>query len=158
MKVVILALATSLSVFAWDEQKKSAPLTKPALKRNALPSAPTWLTSPDNCTVRLEFTIQDGNNKDTFLILCNGNEYTIARTHISPNNEHNFQINGSVQSTTNANKVKVQYSAILSQENIDEGIKGEFTLKGNAALTSGKPTLLGHLGGQTLSLTATIIE
>jgi hypothetical protein len=108
-------------------------------------------------TVKLEFKLK-GEEEDTFFVLSSGGDYTIDQSHSGPESEQSLGINGNVASITDVKKVRLTYSVTEKHADINEGNKGQFTLKGSAILKASKETVLGRLGGRILAVTATVDE
>ncbi len=108
-------------------------------------------------TVKLEFKLK-GGEEDTFFVLSSGGDYTIDQSHSGPESEQSLGINGIVASITDVKKVRLTYSVTEKHADINEGNKGQFTLKGSAILKVSKETVLGRLGGRILAATATVDE
>lgn len=54
--------------------------------------------------------------------------------------------------------MRFSYTVSMMHEDLNEGEKGHFALKGSAVLKNGKEIVLGHMGEQVLSVKATIDE
>ena len=108
-------------------------------------------------TVKLEFKTK-GEGAESFLVLCSGGEYTINRSHIGPDNEHSQEFNGAVLPITDPKKIGFTYAVVWMHKSIAEDFDASFALKGSAVLKAGKETVLGFLGNQVLSVTATVDE
>ena len=108
-------------------------------------------------TVKLEFKTK-GEGGTSFLVLCSGGEYTVNRSHIGPDDEHSQEFNGEVLPITDPKKIGFTYSIVLMHKSIIEDFDASFALKGSAVLKAGKETVLGFLGNQVLSVTATVDE
>ena len=155
MKYVLLSLCLAMPVVAADKPAKPAPKAKPrfelklggSLSKNA--PAPLF-------TIKLEFKLH-GEEAETFLVLSSGGDYAISREHSGPNFEDSLQFDGSTASA-DGKKIQFTYAVVTMHEDRNEGERGDFTVKGSAVLKAGKETTLGQLGGQTLTVTATVDE
>ena len=159
MKYILLALSLCLALLAVAADKNAKPALK-AKPRFELKLGGSLLKSvpfPAR-TVKLAFTLKGEDEAETFIVLSSGGEYTISHEHSGPDFEHSLQFNGEVTPGADATKVAFTYSVMTMHENQNEGERGAFTLKGSAVLKAGKETLLGHLGGQVVVVTATINE
>ena len=139
------------------KKAKPAPPAKPRFELKLGGSLLKSIPFPAR-TVKLAFTLKGEDEAETFIVLSSGGEYTISHEHSGPDFEHSFQLNGKVTPGSDATKVAFTYAVVTMHENQNEGERGAFTLKGSAVLKAGKETLLGHLGGQVVMVTATIDE
>ena len=155
MKYVLLSLGLALPIVATDKQAKPALKAKPRFELK-LGGSLSKIAPAAAFTIKLEFKLH-GEEAETLLVLSSGGDYTISREHSGPNFEHLLQFDGSAASA-DGKKNQFTYAVVTMHENRDEAERGAFTVKGSAVLKAGKETTLGHLGGQTLTVTATVDE
>ena len=145
MKYALLSLCLALPIVAADKQAK--PRFELKLGGSLSKIAPA-----------AAFTIKlHGEETETLLVLSSSGDYTISREHSGPNFEHLLQFDGSAASA-DGKKNQFTYAVVTMHEDRNEGERGAFTVKGSAVLKAGKETTLGQLGGQTLTVTATVDE
>ena len=155
MKYVLLSLCLALPIVAADKQAKPALKAKPRFELK-LGGSLSKIALASAFTIKLEFKLH-GEEAETFLVLSSGGDYTISREHSGPNFEHSLQFDGSVV-LADGKKIRFTYAVVTMHEDRNEGERGDFTVKGSAVLKAGKETTLGQLGGQTLTVTATVDE
>ena len=156
MKQTILLLCLALPLIAADPPKR--PQLKATPLRLVKPARALKIIHLPARTVKLEFKLKSPEEVETFLILCTGGKYTIGRSHSSPDFEHLLDFSGEIKPNTDSRKTGFTYAVTMTHEDISEGHKNLFTLKGSAVLKSGQETLLGQLGDQDLLVTATVNE
>ena len=153
MKHLLLALCLALPAFADDKKPKQPAKDKPRFEIRLDAGVKRIVPAQ---TIRLEFKLHGEDENETFLVLSAGGDYAISQDHSEPDFEGGIQFDG--KASVNGGKIQFTYHAIQSHENQAEGERALFKLKGSACLKSGKETILGRLGGQTLSVTATLDE
>ena len=157
MKYVLLSLCLALPIVAADKQAKPALKAKPRFELK-LGGSLSKIAPASAFTIKLEFKLH-GEEVETFLVLSSGGDYTytISREHSGPNFEHSLQFDGSA-AAADGKKIQFTYAVVTMHENRDEAERGAFTVRGSAVLKAGKETTLAQLGGQTLTVTATVDE
>ena len=153
MKHIFLALALVVPAFADD--KKPAPKSKADKPRFELKLGGSLKRITPVQTITLKFTIRGEDENESFFVLCGGGKYTISQDHAGTDFEDSLHLDGSAE-IAGKGKIALAYSAVQTHENRAEGDRASFMLKGSAILKAGKETVLGHLGGQSLVIIATL--
>lgn len=153
MKHILLALCLTLPAVA--DEKKPVPKPKANKPRFELKLGGSLKQITPAQTITLKFTLKGEDDNESFLILSSGGKFTISQDHAGPDFEGSIQLDGSAE-LADKGKIAFAYSAVQTHENRAEGERATFMLKGSAVLKAGKETLLGHLGGQSLVVIATL--
>jgi hypothetical protein len=109
-------------------------------------------------TVRLTFTVTNGDGDHSFPVLCAARSFLINHNIAEAEGGHELKFAGYLKAVDQTDRVFLSFDAFQAHSNNNEAFDATFKLQGSALVRFGRKTELGKLGEDKVTLTATLVE